>query len=113
MPGLNDLRNKTSIPELYSCPDFQIDGVLFPGNRLHIHVQWPGKPKLTPRLYRLGQEALGIVKRAAAEHGIPAIYVLVPVSLVKWETMFGFEPIEEWTNRLGSENLILMKQATS
>jgi hypothetical protein len=112
MPSLSDLRNKVKF-DLYSCPEFSIDGALFPGNRLHIHLDWPGK-KLTPSLYKKGLLAISTIKHAAAAQGIPAIYVLVPRKLLHWESMFGFEVIEEWTNRLDpTENLFLMKQATS
>jgi hypothetical protein len=106
-------QEKIATFEAYSCPEFEITGVLYEGNRLFLHLDWPAL-HLTPSVYKKGLLAVAQIKRAAKDNGIPALYVLVPESLTKWEQMFGFHAIEAWSNKNpGGENIILMRQDTA
>jgi hypothetical protein len=109
MPTTEELRSKVKLT-VYECPEFTIDAVIFGGNRMHLHLDWPGR-KLTPSLYKKGLMAISMIRKGCRENGIEAIYTLVPESLVKWETMFGFEAVEKWTNKVNPDQpLYLMKQ---
>lgn len=109
MPTLDDLRDKVSF-ELFSCKEFAIQGVLFPGNKLHVHSDWPQPRRLTPSLLKKALRAIALIRESCKENGIPAFYCLVPVSLEKWEQILGFHTIDEFINHLGGENIVLMKQ---
>lgn len=109
MPTTEELRNKVKLT-VYECPEFTIDAVIFGGKKMHLHLNWPNK-KLTPSLYKKGLRAIMMIRKGCRDNGIEAIYTLVPESLVKWEQMFGFEPIEKWSNKFNpNEPLYLMKQ---
>lgn len=109
MPTIEERRTKVKLTA-YECPEFTIEAAVFGGKRMHLHLDWPNK-HLTPSLYKKGLMAISEIRRRCREEGIEAIYVLVPESLVKWESMFGFEIIEQWTNKLDpSQPLFLMKQ---
>lgn len=108
MPTTNEMRNKRKAV-LYECPEFRIDGVMF-GNKLHLHADWPNK-HLTLSLYKKALLAIKGIRNECKEHNIPALYCLVPESLLKWEQMLGFAAIEKWSNKLNpDEPLYLMKQ---
>lgn len=105
-------QQKIATFEAYSCPDFTITGVLYEENRLFLHLDWPAK-HLTPSVYKEGLMAIAKIRHAAHANGIPALYVLVPESLLKWEQMFGFHAIEVYTNKSSrGEMLYLMTQPT-
>lgn len=108
MPTTEDLRNKKLLV-LVEDPEFTITGAYYPNNTLFLHADWPER-KLRPSNYKRALLGIAKIRSACRDNGIPAIYCLVPVSLVKWEQMLGFTPIEEWTNKTGGENLVLMKQ---
>lgn len=111
MPTIADCFEAIKFP-LYNCPDFSIQGELFPGNRLHVHAKWDGN-HMTPSLYKKALQAILTIRKAASQQGIDTIYTIVPEKLIKWEEMLGFRLAEEWTNLNDPENnLFLMKQAT-
>lgn len=106
-------QQKLATFEAYSCPEFAITGVLYTGKRLFLHLDWPAR-HLTPSVYKKGLLAIAQIKKGAAQAGIPALYVLVPESLVKWEQMYGFHAVQVHENKNpGGENIYLMRQETA
>lgn len=95
MTATLNLKNKEII-DLYDGSNFSVEGHLFPGNYLFLHLSRPEKAPFKVSNYKEMLLAMSLIKGAARNAGIKQVHVFVPADLEKFERMFGFTVNAGW-----------------
>lgn len=97
--------------DLYESKNFRVFGDLYSNKRLFLHLDWPN-PKMTPSIMKEMINAIAMIKNAAKISEFTHIYCLVTEDLVKFETFWGFFPVDVYITE-GQPTYVLMSQGVN